>query len=67
MPLGLWRTRAAVSTLLTFWPPGPEERKKVISISWGLIVTTVGSTSGRIATEAVEVWTRPDFSVAGTR
>ena len=32
-PVGMWRTRTAVSTLFTFWPPAPPARMVVISMS----------------------------------
>ena len=67
MPVGRWRSRTADSRLLTYWPPGPEARKTSTRISLGLILNSVSSASGKTATEAVEVWTRPDFSVAGIR
>ena len=61
IPVGLWSIRTAVSTLLTFWPPGPPAREKVTSRSFGEMFTSRASTIGNIATLAVEVCTRPAF------
>ncbi|QXE26500.1 transposase [Richelia sinica FACHB-800] len=43
--------------MLTFCPPAPPERAVVISISFGSMCTSTSSTSGIIATVAVEVYT----------
>ena len=67
MPVGLWVSRTAESVVLTDWPPEPVERKTSISMSDGLIWTSMSSASGMTATVAVEVWMRPWASVAGTR
>ncbi len=45
----------------------PPDLAVVNSISLGSICTSTSSTSGIIATVAVEVWTRPLASVRGTR
>ena len=49
------------------WPPAPEERNTSILMSAGFNSTLTSSTSGIMATVAVEVWTRPPDSVSGTR
>ena len=67
MPEGLCRMRMADSVLLTCWPPAPPDFWVVISRSAGLITTSASSASGRTATVAAEVCTRPAFSVSGTR
>ena len=58
---------APVSTLFTFWPPAPPDRAVVMIRSLGSIFTSTSSTSGMMASVAVDVWTRPWDSVAGTR
>ncbi|MNL55118.1 hypothetical protein D3C87_1784980 [compost metagenome] len=63
----MWVTRTPDSTLLTFWPPAPPERKVSQRRSAWLISMSTASASGSTATVAVEVWIRPWASVAGTR
>ena len=60
MPVGMWRTRTPVSTLLTFCPPCPPERNVSHSMSDGLIsMLIVSSTSGYTKTELKVVWRLP--------
>src|SRR2546428_112016 len=54
MPVGRCVSRTALSTLLTFCPPAPPDRKMSVRISSGVIWTSTSSTSGRTATVAVE-------------
>ncbi len=65
-PVGLCMRSMAVSTLFTFCPPAPPDRAVERSMSLGSILTSTSSTSGMMATVAVDVWTRPWDSVAGT-
>ena len=60
--------RTAESVVLTLWPPGPDERLTSIrrSRSSSISIST-SSASGMTTTVAVEVWMRPDDSVAGMR
>ncbi len=67
MPEGLCLMRTAVETLLTFCPPCPPERKASNSMSSGLMCKSISSNSGKMETVAVEVCTRPFFSVSGMR
>ena len=67
MPVGVWKRSMAVSTLLTFWPPAPEARAVLICTSDMSSSSVTASTSGMMATVAVDVWMRPPESVAGTR
>ena len=55
MPVGLCVILTAVSTLFTFCPPGPEDLKKEMSMSPGFTFTSLASTTGITATEAVDV------------
>ena len=60
--------RTAESVVFTDWPPGPDERFTSIRTSRSSSISiSVSSTSGITTTVAVEVWMRPDDSVAGTR
>ena len=67
-PVGRWVIRTAESVVLTDWPPGPDERltsmRRSLSSS---ISTSTSSASGMTITVAVEVWIRPEDSVAGMR
>ena len=60
--------RTAESVVLTDWPPGPDERltsmRRSLSSSMS---TSTSSASGMTMTVAVDVWMRPDDSVAGMR
>lgn len=67
MPVGPWKRSMAVSTLLTFWPPAPLARAVLICTSVMSSSSVTSSTSGMMATVAVDVWMRPPESVAGTR
>ena len=59
--------RTAESVVLTDCPPGPDDRNTSTWRSFGSISTSTSSASGRTATVADEVWTRPCDSVTGTR
>ena len=60
--------RTAESVVFTDWPPGPDERLTSMRTSRSSSISiSVSSTSGMTTTVAVEVWMRPDDSVAGTR
>ena len=60
--------RTAESVVFTDWPPGPDERLTSIRRSLSSSISiSFSSASGRTTTVAVEVWIRPDDSVAGTR
>ena len=63
----MYRARTPDSTLLTFWPPAPLERKVSHLMAPSLISTSNSSASGSTATVAALVCTRPCVSVAGTR
>ena len=63
MPVGRWVIRTAESVVLTDWPPGPEERKTSIRISFsGMSMWSVWSTTGSTSTPANEVCRRPWLS-----
>ena len=62
----IYLNRTPDSTLLTFWPPAPLDRKVSHFISPSFISTSNSSASGNTATVAAEVCTRPCVSVAGT-
>ena len=64
-PVGRCVMRTAESVVFTLWPPGPEDLNTSIFSSFGSIVTSIGSASGRTRTPAAEVWIRPCDSVAG--
>ena len=55
-PVGLCRTRTAVSTLLTFCPPFPDARYVSNSRSEGSRRSSCTLISGRICTSANDVW-----------
>ena len=60
--------RTAESVVLTPWPPGPDARLTSIRRSCSSsIARSASSASGSTTTVAVEVWIRPDDSVAGMR
>src|SRR5688572_31412861 len=59
--------RTAEYVVLTLWPPGPLEQNVSIRRSFSLIWMSTSSASGSTATVAVDVWMRPEASVAGTR
>jgi len=65
-PEGMCVILTAELVLLTFCPPGPEARKVSTTISLGFMSISTSSISGRIATVAAEVCTRPLASVRGT-
>ena len=65
-PVGRWVIRTAESVVLTDWPPGPDERLTSIRRSFSSSISiSTSSASGMTTTVAVEVWIRPDDSVAG--
>src|SRR5690625_6502248 len=55
------------SVVFTCCPPEPLERYVSTLISSFRISTSTSSASGKTATVAVDVWTRPWDSVSGTR
>jgi hypothetical protein len=59
--------RTAEYVVFTLWPPGPLEQNVSTRRSFGSILMSTSSASGRTATVAVEVWMRPLASVTGTR
>src|SRR6202167_2299986 len=65
--VGRWVMRTAEYVVLTDCPPGPEEQKVSMRMSFASIFTSTSSASGKTATVMAEVWTRPWVSVAGTR
>ena len=66
-PVGKCVMRTAESVVLTDCPPGPLDRYTSTSSSLGSMSMSTTSASGRTATVAALVCTRPWLSVAGTR
>ena len=64
-PLGLCWICTAESVVFTPWPPLPDARQTLISMSSGLISMSTSCASGSTATVQVLVWMRPCASVAG--
>ena len=55
--------RTAESVVLTLWPPGPDERKTSMRISFsGISMWSVCSTTGSTSTPANDVCRRPWLS-----
>ena len=67
MPVGRCVSLTAESVVFTHWPPLPEARNTSKRQSFMSISTATSSTSGMMATVAVEVWILPPDSVSGTR
>src|ERR1039457_6858008 len=54
----MWWMRTAESVVFTDWPPGPPERMTSIFKSLGSMLMSTSSSSGMMATVAVDVWMR---------
>mmetsp|Transcript_11654 Transcript_11654/g.30363 ORF Transcript_11654/g.30363 Transcript_11654/m.30363 type:complete len:307 (+) Transcript_11654:263-1183(+) len=67
MPVGMCKMRTAESVVFTCCPPAPDARHVSMRRSASRSSMSASSASGSTATEAVLVWMRPIFSVAGTR
>ena len=63
-PVGLWVILTAVSTFVDILPAGPARTGEGDFKSCWFDGRFNSVRIGKTATEAVEVWTRPDFSVA---
>src|SRR5437667_6297940 len=65
--VGMCVMRTAEYVVFTDWPPGPEEQKVSMRISFGSILMSTSWASGNTATVTADVCTRPWVSVFGTR